>query len=278
MKFERIIIRIFLMVLLFTFSVLLFACSDNNAGIAIPQESPKESAVAPSLTIRSRQKYEPSYDRNKTFLDYLETAEAKEKTEEQRREEIPVYYENELLFNNNMIKLTKDCSGLQFLSTEPTRTARIMVNFPTDARRRGEDGAAYSIYDTETGYRVYLFFTKQNDYTARIGYAVALKELHSYDDFSGIKCGDPVDEVEKIDSVVSLTKKYMSEYTKSVAENDNTYASVHYLKDGILRILYRGSEDGVYRVSDIAYYNDYVMPDSLGDDVNYKIKEDDLPG
>ena len=71
-------VAILLAALLLIFSSLLFSCSSNNAEVTTSHGS------TGGQNIRSRQKYEPSYDRNKTFLDYLETAEAKEKTEEKK--------------------------------------------------------------------------------------------------------------------------------------------------------------------------------------------------
>jgi len=110
-------------------------------------------------------------------------------------------------------------------------------------------------------------------------------KMLSYDAFSDLNLGDPIEKVEAIDSVATLHKKLIIDVWNLDpvgAENRAKYGypctSIHYLKDGILKIEYKMLENQDLVISDIEFSEDYTLINALDDKVDYKINEMDLPG
>ena len=200
--------------------------------------------------------------------------------------DIPVYYEDSLLFNTeDKFKLSKDGTiGLPFVNTIPNDANRVFKWLPTEALRIREDGSSYAIWDTDTGYRFYLFFLK--DKPLFTGYPIVINKakMLSYDDFKDIGVGDSIEKVEELDSVVTLYKKEVLEHygwtpktVKTVLENGLPFETIHYLTDGILRIQYTCLDDTTISVHSIAFYDNYLIPTYDGNLTDHKIKDIDLP-
>ena len=198
---------------------------------------------------------------------------------------IPVYEEAKLLFEHGKgFMIGRDSSLTRNFNSLPGSTEGIIRRYPTEAIRQRDKMSRYFIYDTDTGYRLYLFFRSDDWYHCTSGYPVLIGDQHSYKDFEGLKVGDGIDSVCSIDSVTNLYKTFWLDYIKlnSVAVKyraDHGYpvSSIHYLTDGILRIQYDMPEDGKLVVSDIVYSEIYRLPDFLGRSVNYAVFADDLP-
>jgi hypothetical protein len=199
--------------------------------------------------------------------------------------DIPVYYEEELLFNTNgMFYLNRDACFYEGTNARQNDSSAIMAAYPTSAIRHRDDDSVYTIYDTDTGYRLYLLFSSENEYVTPVGFPLVVKEKLSYADFSELKIGDSIEQVEKIDSVAGLHKKELidvfnvnSKGAEGFAEMGYPYTSIHYLTDGILKIEYTMLEDKYIVISDMEFNKDYQLISANGKTVNYKIMDIDLP-
>lgn len=241
------------------------------------------SAYAAVSSIRNRMEIDP----NDTEMDNFREVIMKEKVAEPDKKalNIPVYNEEDLLFKTNgMFYLNRDFCFYENTNALMTYTGGIMKAYPDPAIREREDGSLYFIYDTDTGNRLFLFFTCENDLQTPVGFPTVIKELLSYNDFSGLKIGDPIEDVEKIDSVATLHKKLIIDVwnldpvgAEFHAKNGYPCTSIHYLKDGILKIEYKMLDDQSLVISDIVFSKDYTLENAKGKVVNYKINEADLP-
>ncbi len=86
--------------------------------------------------------------------------------------------------------------------------------------------------------------------------------------------------MEAIDDVATLHKRELAQrdfqfsaYYENRAQIGNPAASIHYLKDGILKIEYRMPEKPNIIVSNITFYEDFAMKNTAGEMINYKIKD-----
>ena len=199
---------------------------------------------------------------------------------------IPIYPEAKLFFdvNNDGFYLGRDVALYYYSNARVNSTKGIMRRFPTDAIRVKDNGDMYSIHETDSGYRLYLFYDQSLDYEATIGFPVVIKELLQYSDFAGLKAGDGIEAVEAIDPVAGLHKKLFTEIwqinpkgAKGQADRGYPCTSIHYLSDGLLKIEYDMPEDGVIVISRIEFAPDYILTDPIGRKVDYKIEEKDLP-
>ena len=198
---------------------------------------------------------------------------------------IPVYKKETLL--KDMIRLGVDSASFYGLSASPYACQDYTFkHIPTTAVRLISADHSYAIYETDTGCRVYLFFylpenARDASDAMRKGYPIAIKDMLSYSDFANLKVGDSIDAVEQVDSVISLYKDRYGSYNLIAMENrekqNNPVCSVHYLKDGILKIIYTMPEEGKLVISEIIYNEDYCLTDKLDRTISYKIKPIDLP-
>ena len=199
--------------------------------------------------------------------------------------DIPVYYEEELLFNTDgRFWLNRDACFFEGTSARQNSSAGIMAAYPTSAMRCRDDGSVYTIYDTDTGYRLYLLFSGENDYVTTVGFPLVIKDKLSYTDFAELKNGDSIEQVEKIDSIAGLYKKELTDVfnanskgAEGFAEMGYPYTSIHYLSDGILKIEYTILEDKYVVITDMEFNEDYKLVSANGKTVNYKIADADLP-
>ncbi|MBO4872823.1 MAG: hypothetical protein J5496_05370 [Lachnospiraceae bacterium] len=200
--------------------------------------------------------------------------------------DIPVYSEADLFFNvdNDGFYLGRDVACYYNLDAGQNSTEGIQKRIPTSAIRVKDNGNMYSIHETDSGYRLYLFYDQSLDYAFTIGFPVVVKELLSISDFSELKEGDSIETVETVDPVAGLYKKLLTEVwqidakgAKGQAEHGYPCTSIHYLSDGLLRIEYDMPEDGVLVISRIEFAPDYILTDPIGRRVDYKIEEIDLP-
>ena len=199
--------------------------------------------------------------------------------------DIPVYLEDYLLFDTNgTFYLGRDAAYYFGTNMRQNATKGIQKRFPTSAIRIKNNGSMYSIHETDSGYRLYLFYDQSLDYEATIGFPVVLKELLQYSDFAGLKAGDGIEAVEAIDPVAGLHNKVVTNVWKLNVKGAQGHAnrgypctSIHYLSDGLLKIEYDMPEDGVLVISGIEFAPDYILTDPIGRKVDYKIEEIDLP-
>ena len=148
----------------------------------------------------------------------------------------------------------------------------------------------YTICDLNTGYRLIRLVHPDFEYLFTRGYIVVIAEEHSHRDFKGLKIGDPIQDVIKIDEATSLyyrqwiytdfmfsaVRKYMG--FNHWADEGWPYCTVHYLTDGLLKIEYRmlGDDQTIY-ITNTIYSPDRTLTDCEGLTLNYTIDERDLP-
>lgn len=190
--------------------------------------------------------------------------------------DIPVYYEFELLAGSygTMFDLGFDACWYSPFATSQNLASQILANYPTNAIRVREDGSSYLIYDTETGYRFYLFI--DSDAMSRtVGFPVLVKKSNmlSYSDFKDIQINDSIIKVEMVDDVTIWHETRML----SRAQDGYLVSSIHYLKDGILKIDYSISETEELLVSNISFNKDFKIKTLDGKLTSHKIKDIDLP-
>lgn len=199
--------------------------------------------------------------------------------------DIPVYSEKELLFETNgLFFLGRDAGFYYGTNARLNEAGAILATYPTSAIRLNDNGSYYTIYETDSGYRLYLFFDKNNSFTTPVGFPVIIKRVLSFSDFSNLDIGDPIEVVEIIDPVATLHKKVITDVWELEVKGATYFAeqgypctSIHYLKDGLLRIEYDMLDNGALVVSKIELNEDYVLTDVLGNEIDYTIDEMDLP-
>jgi hypothetical protein len=158
---------------------------------------------------------------------------------------------------------------------------QIVTKYPTKAIRRGVDGQnIYIMYDTDTGFRVYCFFSyEKTQYRAKDGFTIFIRKGQnlSYMDFESIQLGSDISDVQRIDPNIAY---FWDEFDTA---SDMTWedwikmgmppTSIHYLKDGILKIEYRRIS-GRYFVTRMVYNKDYTL-DGRFSTTRYKIADID---
>lgn len=239
--------------------------------------------AANAATALLRRQIDPDYESEKPFLSKLDGKIAD--GEESISEKISVYLEKELLFRTNgQFYLGRDAYVYTNFNSCPNYLGGILEAYPTDAIRRTNEDSAYLVYETDTGYRLYLYSQGEEYMFTTSGFPVVVKEPHSYSEFRSLKVGDSMSAVEMIDSVTTLNRKVINEVwnldplgAANMAKNGFPCTTVHYLRDGILRIEYEMLEDRSLVISNMEYSDNYKLENSKGRTVDYRIKECDLP-
>ncbi|MBQ4607201.1 MAG: hypothetical protein IJB15_10870, partial [Clostridia bacterium] len=201
-------------------------------------------------------------------------------------QDIPVYFEADLFFDTNgLYFINRDSSFWEGQNAKQNYTGDLLRYFPTTAIRDRGDGMLYLMYATETGYRMYLHLSDYNDYTAPTGFPIIIgEELLSYADFKELAVGDPIDKVTRIDPVASLIQREITEVweldpagSEGLTEWGYPVTTVHYLRDGILKIEYGMQEDLTLFITNMVYNKNYELVNHNGRTVNYWIETVDLP-
>ena len=220
----------------------------------------------------------------KSFADIVNELKKNDKSNSAEFD-IPKYYEDDLLFDTNgLFWLGRDAGYYACLDVQMNEAGAFLATYPTEAVRIKDNGTVYTIHDTDSGYRLYVFFDKSNGYSIPVGMPIVMKRLLSYTEFSGLKEGDPIELVEEIDSVATLHKRVIKDVWKlnplgaaNYAKDGVPCTSIHYLKNGLLVIEYKMLENGDLVISNIKYNDDHTLNDILGNSVDYSINEIDLP-
>ena len=122
-------------------------------------------------------------------------------------EEVPIYLEEELLFKTDgLFFLNRDACFYDDTNWRPNDAGAIMAAYPHQLYGR-EAINPYTIYETDTGYRLYLMFDSSSDYATTTGFPLLLRMCCPMLSFPTWKVGDAIEKVEAIDSVATLHKK-----------------------------------------------------------------------
>lgn len=234
-------------------------------------------------TVQKKQPHQVDNTVRANFRSVIE--ENKETNSKTKLKNIPVYMEEELLFKTNgLFYLNRDACFYEGLNDLPNLTGSLLEAYPTSAIRSRDSETIYFVYRTDTGYRLYLFASYENNLHTPVGFPVVIGTLLSYDDFKSIRIGDNIEKVEAVDSVATLHKKLILDVwnlapmgAQAHAENGYPCTTIHYLKEGILKIEYEMQHDQRLVVSNIVFSKDFQIRSANGQMVNYKIEDIDLP-
>ena len=203
--------------------------------------------------------------------------------------DVPVYTDEQLFMVNSIAELGFDASSCYDAMLIRNTLKNLLEEYPTGAIRKASTGEEYLIYESESGYREYVFLELQpygNDITK--GYPLVIGEVHSFKDFEHLNKGDTIDDVAKVDDIAALYKRKFIEFDLILPYPNSGYVSgkrfvstIHYLTDGILKIKYSLLEDGTFVIADIIHSPDYTLIyedwDAWDVITNYRIEPIDLP-
>ena len=207
--------------------------------------------------------------------------------------DVPVYKEADILFNMDLGFTSWWRDSMRTCSTTIPRLKIAFYVAPTNALRVRSDGTAYAFWDTDTGYRLYLFVNPEQKMFTGWPIVINKAKIPTLKDFQDIKIGDPLKKVDAIDGVAGLNEHMVAgrtvEIWNKILKSRGPLYSYHYCKDGILRIEYEedAALEGLnFVVSKITLYKDFMLenyayPEEwIGDEmpiINQKIMDIDLP-
>ena len=140
----------------------------------------------------------------------------------------------------------------------PPSIAQVEADFGIECIRKTDAGTLYSMHKVNQGGFLYIFYKTRisdgkKEYEEIYNWIYVKKNL-SYKDFTSIKEGTSVEDVEAIDPVTTVYKNRMYNYDTN--EKKPISYSMHYLKDGILTIFYT-YKDGKYKVGSQEFKKDF---------------------
>ena len=213
------------------------------------------------------------------FRDYL----ADEKSD--LKDQVPVYEEKDLCVDNSHNRMFDDSSRFSMFGSLPTATNGLLFFCPTHAMRLRSDDTVYVMYDLDTGCRLYKFFLKNNSYVSVMGYPLLLSgKKITWSDMESIRPGMNADRIVDIDPAAEFFVRELKASVKTSPgkiERSKTggkaIASLHYLSDGLVKVVYGESKAGELIISEIEYFADRCVKDYVGNIIDYSILEPDLP-
>ena len=203
--------------------------------------------------------------------------------------DLPLYEAEELMYNTNgAFYIGRDCAMYRGSVNTRPYTNSILNSFPTEAIRQRDENSMYFIYQSD--FYLYLFFSEENGdpdwdgLNTPIGYPIVIQKMLSYEEFAGVQVGDGVEKLREIDPVIEIYEKmffdhftwntYAAEHHR---KNNDPISSVHYLKDGLLKIEYDIMDDTQLVVENIILNENYDLTNLYGETYNYRILPQDLP-
>ena len=195
-------------------------------------------------------------------------------------------------YNANDYILGLDSSRWEITNVLPTELFigwGVLKEAPDAIMREREDGSRYLIIDSDEGCR--WFFMMGPDWQqfgspVLVGFPLLCKNKLSCNDFKELSVGQTMADVEAIDDVCKYyrqcwfgeTYNFKSADFEACYSEGRAFASIHYLKDGLLKIEYGSiNENGEPVICNIEYYLDYKMKSCTDKIVDYSINELDLP-
>lgn len=162
--------------------------------------------------------------------------------------------------------------------------------YPTEAIRQRDADTFYFVYDTDDGIRLFVFYSEKNgdgEYDGiqtPVGYPILISKMLSHTDFAGIQAGDSAEKVRAIDPVMSVYEdmffnvyKWNSIAAESYRKENNPIATIHYLRDGLLKIEYDIVDDNRLVVTNLIFDPNYDLTNLYGETYHYRILPQDLP-
>ncbi len=266
----------------------------NNDNNNIPSESPYAVTEIPtSKPTKTKipkkiKKVQPIWDEEtgeyKPFDDYLSYIEStKTSWNDKVRPDASIYLEEELYnFEDIVFNLDTGRSPRNEFYLRNGKMEKVLRGLPTTAIGVNKDKTyIYLMYDTETGTRLFLFYSKEkHNYRFMDGFPVKMSTKRSYSDYKHLKSGDLYEEVLKLEPAVSPQFEELWNQA-SLKDIDNATkkgmapTTIHILTDGVLKIDYKRNAENKYEITNLIYAEDYVL-DGLDGKTCYQIHPDDF--
>lgn len=162
--------------------------------------------------------------------------------------------------------------------------------YPTEVIRQRDADTFYFVYDTDDGIRLFVFYSEKNgdgEYDGiqtPVGYPILISKMLSHADFAGIQAGGRAEKVRAIDPAMSVYEdmffnvyKWNSIASESKRKENDPVATIHYLRDGLLKIEYDIVDDNRLVVIDLIFEPNCNLTHLFGETYYYRILPQDLP-
>lgn len=219
-----------------------------------------------------------------TQSDIKEVLDSKDYVSQPRISDIQLdkYPEDEFLFSNHCFSFYRDMDYFLNSSARYDSLDAILEEYPPQAVRTIENNgqkSMYFVYETDEGTRLYVFFFETDNYQFTRGYPIVVKKLLKMEDFSALTVGDSMENVEEIDPITSLYRKGYDTLSDEMIEKvyikgKEQISTIHFLKDGIIRINYDRDSTGDYIINQIITSDDFIIPVLTGK-LCYRVYADD---
>ena len=144
--------------------------------------------------------------------------------------------------------------------------------YPTEVIRQRDADTFYFVYDTDGGIQ------------SSMGFPILISKMLSHADFAGIQAGGRAEKVRAIDPVMSVYEdmffnvyKWNSIASESKRKENDLAATIHYLRDGLLKIEYDIVDNNRLVVTDLIFEPNYNLTNLFGKTYHYRILPQDLP-
>jgi len=192
------------------------------------------------------------------------------------------YPEESFLFDNRCFAFYRDMDFFLPFSFRYDFLDSIITEYPPQAVRTIENNSQksmYFVYETDKDTRIFVFFFEFDDFNYTRGFPIVMKKSLKLSDFSALKEGDSMTDVEKIDPVTPLYRKGYDTLSdellqKIYVDGRETISTVHLLTDGMARIDYNRNSEGEYIIDRIIISDIFTIP-MLGGHQSYLIYPED---
>jgi hypothetical protein len=186
--------------------------------------------------------------------------------------------DKELLNNYDFLCFYRDMDIFRSRSLRFDDADTILKEYHTQAVRKVSSPSGdtiYFAYETSEKTRFFIFFNSEDNFLFSRGFPVIMKETLQYRDFQNLKVGDYMADTAKIDKTAQLYQDAYDTVTEMSYQNvyvqgNESISTIHLLADGVLRIDYVREEIGKYKITNMYFSEDFVLP-MLAGDVCYKI-------
>ena len=107
-----------------------------------------------------------------------------------------------------------------------------------------------------------------------MGFPLLISKMLSHADFAGIQAGDSAEKGRAIDPVMSVYEdmffnvyKWNSVASESKRKENDPVATIHYLRDGLLKIEYDIVDDNTLVVTDLIFEPNYNLTNLFGEPI-----------
>ncbi|MCL2298918.1 MAG: hypothetical protein FWC27_02075 [Firmicutes bacterium] len=233
----------------------LSACSNSTQG---------SIEISTSESVSGTSSYDMQSEEYEAYSDYLRKLEADQQKESEivatasekpYQQMITNTYPEKTAFEKNLVSPLADRSA--YVSYMAIPLSALEAFFPVECLRKTGEENAYTLYKTDEGGLIYNFLGKDaggNEGRWIVTHSLYAKKVLSKSDFSAIKKGDPIQEVNQIDPTVELYLERWNVWNSQIP----TFGTAHLLKDGVMIVHYEknGTE---YKVVSTEFFSDSIV-------------------